>query len=162
VLIAKALLLSGKSRRTLGVGAIISHLQMDCRLMSQAIVNVNMAWGIPAQLALCVFLLYRQLGNAAFAGFVVTAVMSPIIFVMTQYAKTYRRLVMKRRDKRIKFLTELLQGAKTIKVRVVLARKRAPDNPGAAEHGNNTVPRPSPAHVRGCRHFCSLHREQRC
>ena len=115
-LIAKALRLSGKSRRGLGVGAIISHLQMDARLVSQAIVYVNMAWGIPAQLLLCLFLLYRQLGTAAFAGLAVTGVLAPLIFIMTRYARTYRRQVMKRRDKRIKFLTELLQGAKTIKM----------------------------------------------
>ena len=45
-LFVKAMRLSGKAKQHLGVGAIVSHLQMDCRIIAQGVVYVNMSWGV--------------------------------------------------------------------------------------------------------------------
>jgi ATP-binding cassette subfamily C (CFTR/MRP) protein 1 len=61
-LLSKALRLSSKSKSSFGVGAIVSHLQLDCRVVSQGVVFVNKLWDLPLQLFIALYLLYEQLG----------------------------------------------------------------------------------------------------
>lgn len=77
---------------------------------------VHQIWSIPLQLAICLTLLYQQLGVSAFAGLGITVLMSPVMFFCARAARRARRLVMRRRDSRLKFLTELLQGARSLKL----------------------------------------------
>eukprot|EP00615_Pteridomonas_danica_P016667 CAMPEP_0114389062 /NCGR_PEP_ID=MMETSP0102-20121206/8404_1 /TAXON_ID=38822 ORGANISM="Pteridomonas danica, Strain PT" /NCGR_SAMPLE_ID=MMETSP0102 /ASSEMBLY_ACC=CAM_ASM_000212 /LENGTH=1694 /DNA_ID=CAMNT_0001546829 /DNA_START=606 /DNA_END=5690 /DNA_ORIENTATION=+ len=116
LLFTKARKISNKERSERGIGAIVSHLQMDTRILSQGVVYVNMLWGIPFQLLICLYLLYQQLGMAAFAGAGVSLVIAPLIFAAARLQRLFRRHVMRCRDTRVKFLTEILQGAKTIKL----------------------------------------------
>ena len=113
-LFAKVLVLSTAARGELGSGAIVSHLQTDCMLVSQGLVYVNQLWGLPLQILVCLALLYQQLGVAAFTGLAITAVLAPAIFVVTRAQRAARRRVMKCRDRRVKFLTELLQVSESI------------------------------------------------
>lgn len=102
VLFGKALQLSGRARAEIGAGAIVSHMQMDCRIAAEGLVYVNQLWSIPLQILLCLALLYQQLGAAAFTGLAITAVLAPIIFLVTRAQRSARRRVMKCRDRRVK------------------------------------------------------------
>ena len=85
-------------------------------ILASGVVFVHQIWSIPLQLAICLTLLYQQLGVSAFAGLGVTVLMSPIMFFCARAARRARQFVMRRRDTRLKFLTELLQGARSLKL----------------------------------------------
>lgn len=64
----KSLRLTAEARSRIGVGAMVSHMQIDSDLISQGTYYVNQLWGLPLQLMVCLLLLYREIGWSGFTG----------------------------------------------------------------------------------------------
>ena len=75
-----------------------------------------MVWSSPLQIALSVYWLHKQLGNAIFAGLAVIILAIPLNFAITIKMRGYQMDQMKNKDKRIKLMNELLGGIKVIKL----------------------------------------------
>ena len=75
-----------------------------------------MVWSSPLQIALSVYWLHKQLGNAIFAGLAVIILAIPLNFVITIKMRGYQMEQMKNKDKRIKLMNEILSGMKVIKL----------------------------------------------
>ena len=75
-----------------------------------------MVWSSPLQIALSVYWLHKQLGNAIFAGLAVIILAIPLNFIITIKMRGYQMDQMKNKDKRIKLMNELLGGIKVIKL----------------------------------------------
>jgi hypothetical protein len=61
------------------------------------------------QVMVCLWLLYQQMGIAAFSGLFVTALLTPALFGAVRLTRQDRKLIGRQRDVRVKFLSELLQ-----------------------------------------------------
>ena len=75
-----------------------------------------MIWSSPLQIALSLYFLYQQLGNAIWAGMAVIILAVPLNFVITIKMRGYQVSQMKNKDKRVKLMNELLGGIKVIKL----------------------------------------------
>jgi len=66
-----------------------------------------MTWGTPLTFGICLWLLYQQLGPAAFSGIVVMVVLGPCNGLVMKYIFQFTRAIQTNRDKRVKLLGEV-------------------------------------------------------
>jgi ABC-type multidrug transport system fused ATPase/permease subunit len=66
-------------------------------------------------MALCLVLLFRSIGAAAFSGFGLMALLVPIYMVGVHFFQKWDTEIQEARDKRVKLLGEVLSGIKNIK-----------------------------------------------
>lgn len=67
---------------------------------------------VPVQAGISLYLLYGLLGNSMFAGLAVLAVSGPTTVLMSRFSHSFRRAIMKIKDKRIKIINETLNAIK--------------------------------------------------
>ena len=72
-------------------------------------------WVIPVTFVLCLYFLYQQIGFACFGAIFVMLLLSPANYLVMKIYLKYSRQTMERRDKRVKLLTEILEGIKIVK-----------------------------------------------
>ena len=75
-----------------------------------------MVWSAPLQMGLSIYFMYRELGNAIWAGLAVILLAIPLNFLIAAKARKIQLEQMKNKDKRIKLMNELLGGIKVIKL----------------------------------------------
>jgi hypothetical protein len=84
-------------------------MQIDANKLMWSAFYLHWMWSAPLQLVICTYLLYQQLGPAAFVSLGIMLAMGPINVFVMKVAVKFQRLTMERRDTRVKILTELLQ-----------------------------------------------------
>jgi ATP-binding cassette subfamily C (CFTR/MRP) protein 4 len=84
-------------------------MQIDATKLMWSAFYLHWMWSAPLQLTICSYLLYEQLGPAAFVSLGIMIAMGPVNVFVMKVAVRYQRQTMERRDKRVKTLTELLQ-----------------------------------------------------
>ena len=75
-----------------------------------------MAWSSPMQAILFIYMMYRELGVAIFAGLGVFLLAIPLTVFIARKQKNYQFALMKEKDKRVKLINEILGGMKVIKL----------------------------------------------
>ena len=75
-----------------------------------------MAWSSPLQGILFIYMMYRELGVAIFAGLGVFLLALPLNVFIARKQKNYQFSLMKFKDKRMKLINEMLGGMKVIKL----------------------------------------------
>ena len=78
--------------------------------------HLNVAWSAPVQIILCCYFMYTELGYSIFAGIGVLLAAFPINGAIAMAARKLQLYQMENKDKRIKTLSELLNGIKVIKL----------------------------------------------
>ncbi len=71
---------------------------------------LNMVWSSPLQIVICIYILWRYLGIAAFAGFATTIVFIPLNVFTAKKSKRLCDKKLKAQDLRLKILNEILSG----------------------------------------------------
>eukprot|EP00936_MAST-01D_sp_MAST-1D-sp1_P000713 g713.t1 len=113
---SKAMRLTFESRRSFGVGAIVSYMQIDSDKIANAVPYLHLAWSAPLQLAIALYLLQAQVGPSAFAGLGILIALMPVNTWVAKKQMAYTKSVMEARDKRVKLMNEIVQGVRVVKL----------------------------------------------
>ncbi|EGG17998.1 ABC transporter C family protein [Cavenderia fasciculata] len=98
------------------VGEIVNLMSVDAQKFMDLCPYLHMIWSAPAQIAVALILLYRQLGPPVFAGLAVMLIMIPINLYISNLAKKRTTVSMRLKDRRTKAVNEVLNGIKVIKL----------------------------------------------
>ncbi|KAK7065361.1 Canalicular multispecific organic anion transporter 1 [Halocaridina rubra] len=112
----KALVLSNSSRRESTVGEIVNLMSIDSQRLSDTLLFVNLAWGAPFVITIALYELWQLLGPSVLAGLAVLILLTPINGFVANKIKLLQTSQMKFKDKRIKLLTEIINGIKVLKL----------------------------------------------
>nr|MCP8719475.1 ABC transporter transmembrane domain-containing protein [Asgard group archaeon] len=111
----KALKLSPQSRKNKPTGDIINHITMDIDIIFWFCWQLGEYLASPLKLAVCLVSLYKLFEHATWAGVVTAIIIAPLVtLVNSSMWKNYIQL-MKDKDERTSFVTEILNSAKSIK-----------------------------------------------
>ena len=83
----KSLRLSTTSRRVATVGEMTNLIAVNAQLFLSIIPFLNMLWSSPLQIVICIYMLWRYLGIAAFAGLATTVIFIPLNVFATDWNK---------------------------------------------------------------------------
>jgi len=111
----KSLRLSSASKQTVSTGRIITMFSENTnqiRMFMNFICNTVVA---PIQIAVCIFLLYGQVGVATFVGLGYMAFTTPVSGFVFREVNKLRRLKTEQTDMRVKLMNEILDGVRIIK-----------------------------------------------
>ncbi len=102
----KALRLSNAAKQTFTTGEIVNFIAVDLQRIVDFFNNLNTVWSSPVQIAVGVYLLYRQLNVAAFAGFSIMLVIIPVNLWLTDVVKRIQMRMMTEKVKKHFFLLD--------------------------------------------------------
>lgn len=112
----KSLKLSQKGRRDFTSGQIVNLMSVDAQKVSDFLQNCNALFSAPIQLTISMVLLHQQLGIAVLAGIGVMLLSGPFNAWISVKLRELQQRVMQFKDKRIKLMTEVINGIKIIKI----------------------------------------------
>lgn len=112
----KALTLSNASKRKTTVGEVVNLMSVDAQRFYELIIHLHIAWSGPLVIALCMFFLYDILGVAAFTGLAVLILLVPLNGFVATKLKYFQTKQMKKKDERIRMMSEILSGMKVLKL----------------------------------------------
>jgi len=111
----KSLRLSATSKKSSTVGEMTNLISVNAQMFQNFTPFLNMAWSSPLQIIICIYILWRYLGIAAFAGFATTIIFIPLNVFTAKKSKRLWDKKLKSQDLRLKMLNEILNGIKVIK-----------------------------------------------
>ncbi|CAM9244868.1 unnamed protein product, partial [Ectocarpus fasciculatus] len=111
----KALLLSPDSRQQQSTGKIINMFANDTKQIQFFLYVVNNMIVAPFQIAAILYLIYAQVGVAAFVGLGYMIVIAPFNGIMLNLINITRKKKMVDTDYRVKLMNEVLSGIRVIK-----------------------------------------------
>ena len=111
----KSMVLSSSSRQAISTGRIITMFSDDTNQLRNFLFFVCNTCVAPFQIAVCLYLLYNELGSAAFVGLGFTVVTMPINAFVFGKMNQIRRERMTFTDARVKLMGEILNGIRIIK-----------------------------------------------
>ncbi|KAG0325322.1 Multidrug resistance-associated protein 1 [Dissophora globulifera] len=112
----KALKLSPGARREATVGEITNHMSVDAERISQAVLYLPQIFTAPFEVAIGMYLLYRQLGPSAFTGLGVVVLVIPIQGLVARVLMKAKDKKLEAMDGRIRLLTDVLSGIRAVKL----------------------------------------------
>ena len=116
IIYRKALKLSHESRQKTTIGEIVNLMSVDAQRFMDLMTYIHMIWSAPFQIVFSVIFLYFTIQYAVLAGLFVMIMMIPINGVIAAINRKLQRKQMELKDKRIKTITEILNGIKVIKL----------------------------------------------
>ncbi|XP_052747534.1 ATP-binding cassette sub-family C member 4 [Bicyclus anynana] len=113
----KVLRMSQLSIGEVAAGKLVNLLSNDVARFDMAFMFLHYLWLVPLQLIFVLYFLYDAAGYAPFVGlFSVIFLILPIQAVLTKLTAVIRRVVAQRTDKRIKLMSEIINGIQVIKM----------------------------------------------
>lgn len=112
----KALTVEQKTFKETGTGRITNLQNNDANALNLCCWFVHYLWAAPLQLAISIWLLYRQLGASAFVAVAIFVVLIPIQSKLAQATALYGREASVASDSRLKLLNEALGGIRIVKL----------------------------------------------
>ncbi|KAI8897614.1 P-loop containing nucleoside triphosphate hydrolase protein, partial [Globomyces pollinis-pini] len=112
----KSLKLTCQSKAQFPAGKIMNLSSTDCVRLEEACEFLHMLWIAPLVMVAGTFLLYRNLGISALLGFSFLMFYIPIQIQLSKLMVKYRKRSNSYTDSRLKYLHEILQGIKVIKI----------------------------------------------
>lgn len=91
-------------------------MAIDAERIVGYVLMYNMLWSSPIQIGIALYLLYQQLGTSSFAGVGVMILLIVLNGFTGQRFKTITGILMKQKDKRMRLMSEILQGIKVLKL----------------------------------------------
>ncbi|KAK5643745.1 hypothetical protein RI129_007590 [Pyrocoelia pectoralis] len=100
------------------VGEIVNFMSTDTDRIVNSCPSFHAFWSIPFQLGISLYLLYSQVGFAFLAGLGFSVLLIPINKMIASKIGELSTKMMERKDNRVKVMTEILRGIRTIKIHV--------------------------------------------
>ena len=108
----KALALAPAAKQRTGVGAIVSHMQIDAKKIATAAPLLHFLWSAPLQIGIAAALLHAQLGASAFVALGACLALLPLETLLARRQAAFTKALMAARDARVKAMFEMLQVSK--------------------------------------------------
>lgn len=112
----KALRISMSTKKDTTVGEIVNLMSVDAQRFNDMINYFHDVWSGPVIMGIAIWLLYRILGVAVFAGLGVMILMIPISGVIYSRLEKFQVGQMAVKDERVKSMNEILSGMKVLKL----------------------------------------------
>ncbi|XP_054155033.1 multidrug resistance-associated protein 1-like [Oppia nitens] len=112
----KALVLSNDSKRLTPNGEIVNLMTVDCQRILDYLQYPQLIFTIPIQIGLAVYLIYRQVGVAAFVGLGLLIAVIPISLFLTVFNGSAKQKQFEFKDRRLNLMNEILNGMKILKL----------------------------------------------
>ncbi|KAM4032250.1 ATP-binding cassette sub-family C member 2 [Anomaloglossus baeobatrachus] len=112
----KALTVSNAIRKESTVGETVNLMSADAQKFMDLTNFIHLLWSSPLQIAISVVFLWEELGPSVMAGLGVMILLIPINAVLATKSKTFQMKNMKNKDKRLKIMSEILNGIKILKL----------------------------------------------
>eukprot|EP00026_Physarum_polycephalum_P000563 Phypoly_transcript_00564.p1 GENE.Phypoly_transcript_00564~~Phypoly_transcript_00564.p1 ORF type:complete len:1454 (+),score=273.03 Phypoly_transcript_00564:76-4437(+) len=111
----KSLHLSNSARQASTVGEIVNHQAIDAQRFQQVSPHVHLTWAAPMSIAISIYLLWQELGVAAMAGLSLMLLLIPLNTTLARKSAANQKILLKRRDNRMRLMNEVLSGVRLIK-----------------------------------------------
>jgi ABC-type multidrug transport system fused ATPase/permease subunit len=111
----KAYHLDWEGRQQCPTGDLINRLEVDVDAVSNQVERIADALGVITHLGIATFLLTRYLGLAGFLSVLILALIIPAARFISSRARAIELELMKRRDTRVTFMSQVLGGIRVIK-----------------------------------------------
>ncbi|RHY66749.1 hypothetical protein DYB34_005380 [Aphanomyces astaci] len=115
MLFEKAMKLSAKSRKAKTAGDIANLFSVDVLNVMALSTNLNMAWIVPIEVGVTLYLIQRQVGWAIWIGFLALFVILLITGGVGAFAGKAQRLILSSKDDRMKVINELFGAIQIVK-----------------------------------------------
>ncbi|KAF9909398.1 hypothetical protein BX616_011195 [Lobosporangium transversale] len=112
----KSLRLSSAAKQKSTAGEINNHMSVDAERWADATSFMPMYISIPYELAIALWLLYRQIGWSVFVGFGSIIAMIPVQGLVAKVFTAAKSGKLKAMDERVRLMNEVLSGIKIIKL----------------------------------------------
>ncbi|KAF1745726.1 hypothetical protein GCK72_022173 [Caenorhabditis remanei] len=112
----KALNLSNEARKGKTTGAIVNLMSVDIQKIQDMAPILMLFWSTPLQIFLSIYFLWKLLGVAVLAGFLVLILVIPVNGIIASQMRKCHQEQMKYKDERIKMMSEILNGMKVLKL----------------------------------------------
>lgn len=112
----KALRISIGTKKDTTVGEIVNLMSVDAQRFNDMINYFHDVWSGPVIMGIAIWLLYRILGVAVFAGLGVMLLMIPVSGVLYSRLEKLQVGQMAVKDERVKSMNEILTGMKVLKL----------------------------------------------
>lgn len=112
----KALRISISTKKDTTVGEIVNLMSVDAQRFNDMINYFHDVWSGPVIMGIAIWLLYRILGVAVFAGLGVMILMIPVSGVLYSRLEKLQVGQMAVKDERVKSMNEILSGMKVLKL----------------------------------------------
>ena len=104
------------SQHSLSPGNLLNLLTCDVDRVVNITQSIHALWSLPLQLIVVLWLLWGQLGLGALAGVGVVVVMIPINKLLADKIGSLSQTLMKHKDSRVSFTTQLVSMIRTLKM----------------------------------------------
>lgn len=91
-------------------------MSVDSQRIIEFVNMFNTLWSAPLQIILGLVLLWQQLGVATVTGMTMMLLLVPINGFITTKMRYVQMQIMKEKDKRVKLMSEILNGIKVLKL----------------------------------------------
>ncbi|EUB55936.1 Multidrug resistance-associated protein [Echinococcus granulosus] len=112
----KSLRLSAAARCESTTGEITNLMSLDAYRFFMLMLNFHIFWSGPLQVTVAIYLLWKELGPSVLAGVALLLVMIPINTMVAKKSKVLQEKQLKTTDKRIKLISEILNGIRVLKL----------------------------------------------
>ncbi|VDM30981.1 unnamed protein product [Hydatigera taeniaeformis] len=112
----KSLRLSAAARCGSTTGEITNLMSIDAQRFFMLMLNIHVLWSAPLQVTVAVYLLWQELGPSVLAGVTLLLIMIPINIMVAKKSKALQEKQLKTTDKRIKLISEILNGIRVLKL----------------------------------------------
>ncbi|KAG2178766.1 hypothetical protein INT43_001612 [Umbelopsis isabellina] len=112
----KTMVLSNASRQASTVGEIVNHMSVDAQRLMDLCTYFHIVWSGPFQIALALYFLWQTMGPSTWAGVGVLILAIPLNTYLAKKMRTYQKKQMGNKDARVKFMNEILNGIRVIKL----------------------------------------------
>ncbi|KAM7072953.1 ATP-binding cassette sub-family C member 2 isoform 2-T2 [Molossus nigricans] len=111
----KALSLSNRARKQYTVGETVNLMSVDAQKLMDVTNFIHLLWSNVLQIILSIYFLWVELGPSVIAGVGVMLLLIPVNGIIATKNKTIQVKNMKKKDKRLKIMNEILNGIKILK-----------------------------------------------
>ncbi|KAB5518421.1 hypothetical protein PHYPO_G00165670 [Pangasianodon hypophthalmus] len=116
VVYKKALVMSNNARKESTVGETVNLMSADAQRFNDVTNFIHLLWSCPLQICVSIAFLWIELGPSVLAGLLVMLLMVPINGLLATKSRSLQMENMKFKDKRMKMMTEILNGIKILKL----------------------------------------------
>lgn len=111
----KAFALNFESRQKCPSGDLINRLEVDVDSVTNLVERIADCLGVITHLAIATFLLHKFLGIAGAISVLVLALVIPVAKHISKKSREYEFELMKRRDERVTYMSQVITGIRVIK-----------------------------------------------
>ncbi|XP_030058790.1 ATP-binding cassette sub-family C member 2 [Microcaecilia unicolor] len=112
----KAITTSTTTRKETTIGETVNLMSADAQRFMDLSNFIHLLWSSPLQIVLSIVFLWWELGPSVMAGVAVMVLLIPINAVLATKSRGLQMKNMKSKDKRMKIMTEIINGIKILKL----------------------------------------------